>query len=307
MIVIPEIDMPGHFSSAIAAYPEISCLERNIKVSESFGIKFDIACCAKRSTTQFIHDILDELCTLFPDMYFHIGGDEVPSLRWQNCPDCQAKKESLGLKTWAEYQAVFMNEIADYLKLKGKIPIMWNESEPTGLINSNVVWQFWNGKSKNMAQETNLGRKIINSQSVPFYLDLPHSINSIKKIIDTPIVGNEVIKNNVIGVEFPLWSELIPNQKQAEKMTFPRLIVCAQKAWNTKSISYEQFQNDYSSYKRVLRKLNIAPMKDRRAFPKGIYWLCDRVWWERRQLYWSGLYNLIDNIKATNMAKKKAR
>lgn len=88
--VIPEIDMPGHMQSAIACYPELSCFNRSLPVATHWGVKHDILCAGKESTYQFIFDVLDELIPLFPDGYFHLGGDEVVKMRWQLCPHCQA-------------------------------------------------------------------------------------------------------------------------------------------------------------------------------------------------------------------------
>ena len=78
--------MPGHMQSAIACYPELSCFNRSLPVATHWGVKHDILCAGKESTYQFIFDVLDELIPLFPDGYFHLGGDEVVKMRWQLCP-----------------------------------------------------------------------------------------------------------------------------------------------------------------------------------------------------------------------------
>ena len=80
--VIPEIDLPGHSSAIIAAYPELGCYSKSIDVPATYGIKEDILC-PSDSTFQFIKDVMDEVCSLFPGKYIHIGGDEVPTKHWQ--------------------------------------------------------------------------------------------------------------------------------------------------------------------------------------------------------------------------------
>jgi N-acetyl-beta-hexosaminidase len=307
--VIPEIDMPGHFCAAIAAYPELSCFERNIKVSTSFGIKFDVACIAKENTRIFIKKVLDELCDIFTDEYFHIGGDEVPSERWSLCPHCTDLKNKIGCTSWEEYQAVFMNEIYDFLTSKGKTVIMWNEHNPSCIINPNIVWQFWNASERNMAEEVSRGRKIVNSVSVPFYLDLPHSINSVRKIYDSCVIPKNCTRPDyIMGPEFPLWTELVPSQKQAEKMTFPRLICCAQKAWNdTNNLPFDDLKKQLKQHTTMLKKIGIASMNTFRTYPFGAMWLIDRIWWGRRQLYWDGLHNIIDNIRLRKIVAKKTK
>lgn len=96
--VMPEYDIPGHSRSAIACYKDLACFPRDLPVADHWGVKHDVLCVGKESTIQFVKNVIDELCELFPDEYMHIGGDEVPKHRWDLCPHCQAKRKELGLK-----------------------------------------------------------------------------------------------------------------------------------------------------------------------------------------------------------------
>lgn len=307
MTVIPEIDIPGHFSAAIAAYPELACFPRKgLKVAENFGVKYEVACIGKEKTIEFIKDVLDELAEIFTDGYFHIGGDEVPSQRWERCPHCRAKREKLGLKSWAEYQAVFMNEIAAHLKKKGKKTIMWNESHITGLNDKSIIWQYWQGglSEKDIIKEVNSGRTIINSSSNPYYIDLPYSINSLQKVYEFQPAYSEIEdKTQILGIELPLWTELIPDQKQAERMTFPRLIAGAERAWSDGE-DFKDFMSRCTLHEKMLKSEGYKMYSPKRHDPKGLYKLADRIWWGRRVLYWGAISNLTNNAKVEKLAKK---
>ena len=140
--VIPEIEMPGHGSAAIAAYPWLSCFpekpteipknmisnksveeQKNgrIKlVQETWGVFDDIFCAGKDSTFLFLQNVIDEVIPLFPSKYFHIGGDEAPKTHWKQCPNCQKRIKELGLKDEHELQSWFVQRIEKYLNSKGK-------------------------------------------------------------------------------------------------------------------------------------------------------------------------------------------
>lgn len=292
--VIPEIDMPGHFQSALASYPELGCFHRKVKVAENFGIKFDVACLAKSTTMEYVKIIIDELSEIFTDGYFHIGGDEVPSTRWELCKDCQKKFDELGLNNYAEYQAHFMNEVSSYILDKGITPIMWNESEPTGLIDKRVIWECWDidFKSQSFLNEIANGRKIIHTKTEPYYLDLPYSINSLKDVYE---YEPKVFEDNLVGVSTCLWTELVPSVKVARKKTFPRLIAGAERFWSEDK-NYDDFCIRLSAhYKNLLGEFGVKRAPNYKVNPKGVVKLLSRLWWARRMLYWAGLPNLISN------------
>ena len=169
--VIPEIDMPGHMQSAIACYPELSCFNRSLPVATHWGVKHDILCAGKESTYQFIFDVLDELIPLFPDGYFHLGGDEVVKMRWQLCPHCQAFMKKTGLKDEEELQQFFMSRVSRYLKEKGVASMMWNwdSVEATQWLDRDIIWQMC-GMPKNTQAEITAGRRMVTPYLSPTIL-----------------------------------------------------------------------------------------------------------------------------------------
>jgi hexosaminidase len=98
VIVVPEIEMPGHSSSALVAYPELSCTGGPFKVQNTMGISDDVYCPGNEKTFEFLEDVLTEVVELFPSLYIHIGGDECPKKRWEKCPKCQARIKTEGLR-----------------------------------------------------------------------------------------------------------------------------------------------------------------------------------------------------------------
>ena len=127
--IIPEIDMPGHMVAALAAYPELGCTGGPYDVWTIWGVSEDLLCAGNDQTIQFCKDILDEIVAIFPYEYIHIGGDECPKVRWEECPKCQARIEALGLENTSAkspeeaLQGWFMRQMSDHLATYGKTVI----------------------------------------------------------------------------------------------------------------------------------------------------------------------------------------
>ncbi len=167
--VIPEIEMPGHSSAAIAAYPWLSCfpnqptvipknmisnksVEEQTKgriklVQETWGVFDDVFCAGKDSTFKFLENVLDEVIALFPSKYVHIGGDESPKTHWKQCPACQKRMKGLNLKDEHELQSYFVQRIEKYLNSKGKTLIGWDEILEGGLA-PNAQVMSWRGEPR---------------------------------------------------------------------------------------------------------------------------------------------------------------
>lgn len=240
--VIPEVDFPGHFAAAIAAYPNLSCDGEKINVREYFGISPFIACAGKEKTLEFMKDVLREIAELFPSKYFHLGGDEASKAKWLKCPDCQKKMEKLGIKDEDSLQTYVFNELSDYLRGLGKTVICWNDGFSGGKIDENVILQHWKEDSsakKITREELNKGRKIIASPFFKYYLDYPHGMTSLKKTYG--YLPDKDFKNHagqILGVECPLWTEFVATEKRADFMSFPRAFAVAERGWGADSNFY---------------------------------------------------------------------
>lgn len=114
--IIPEIDLPGHCSAILAAYPQLSCSGKPLKVKNTFGVHDRIFCAGKEESYQFLYKLMDEICELFPAEFIHLGGDEVPKTAWHDCPLCNRVMKEKGLGSYENLQAFFMDKVIQYLK-----------------------------------------------------------------------------------------------------------------------------------------------------------------------------------------------
>lgn len=235
VMVIPEIDLPGHTSAITAAYPELCCSGEPGKVESTAGIFPRILCGGEEKVYDFLKELLDEVCGLFPAPYFHIGGDEAPKSEWKKCPKCQAMMKAHGLGNEEELQAHFTARLADLLEAKGKTVIGWNEILASGQMKPSAIAQYWTDQgAKYSAAEIPKGRRFIFSNVSSFYLDYDPAIVTLKGAYqyEPMIPGGESIRpEQVLGLEAPLWTEHVETPERLEELTFPRLAAVAENAW----------------------------------------------------------------------------
>jgi hexosaminidase len=275
MTVIPEIEMPGHFTSAIASYPELGCDGKQIPVATSFGIKSDIACAGKETTYEFIFGVLDEITDLFPSPYIHIGGDEAEKSHWAACPHCQKAMSREGLTDLEELQGYFTNRIIEYLNGKGKKAIVWNESIYSGFLDERAVCHYWSDGviPRRVAGEINRGRETIVSRFTPLYLDYPHAMHSLRAVYEFEPVPEGVkdeFRQKIMGVETPLWTEFIEDREQIDYLSFPRVCAASELSWTRPRFrKYDNFLRRLRSFQRYLDFLDVkyAPLFE--ADPAG--------------------------------------
>ena len=142
--VIPEIEMPGHALAALAAYPDLSCAGGPFEVGRQWGVYDDVYCAGNEKVFEFLEDVLDEVVTLFPGEFVHIGGDECPKTRWEACEKCQQRITDERLKDEHELQSYFIQRMERYLNSKGKKIIGWDEILEGGLA-PNAAVMSWRG------------------------------------------------------------------------------------------------------------------------------------------------------------------
>jgi hexosaminidase len=260
--VIPEVDMPGHFTAAIASYSYLGCENKEIRVSESFGIHADIACAGKEATYEFCKDVLKEVFDLFPSKFIHLGGDEALKMKWINCPDCQQKMKENNLKNEEELQGYFMNRMTEFAKENGKTVINWNDGLIGGNMDESVILQYWKesklGKEI-LFREASNGRKIIMSPFYAYYMDYPYGMTGLKKTYNYEVAKE--FEKGVIGLEAPLWAEYVADNEKLHYMIFPRLIAVAERAWS-KENRYSDFIGRLEEYYNYLDTININYAKD---------------------------------------------
>lgn len=285
--VVPELNLPGHFSAILAAYPELSCTAESVPVRSSFGIFDVIACAGKPTTYDFIYALLDELCTLFPAPYFHIGGDEAPKSSWKTCPHCQQTIKENGLADEDELQVFMTNKIATYLAQKNKRAVVWYSTRIKNL-NPDVIVQYWAFiKNGDIKAEIAKGRQAIASKCSDVYLDYPYAKIPLKKIYETtPYIkefagADDNWKQQVLGIEAPLWTEWVYDREKLDFNCFPRLCALAEVAWSSKkNKNYKQFLNRLMSFDLILKALGVNTAQLNIAKAKNYFKRLDdiRLW-----------------------------
>ena len=258
--VIPEIDMPGHMLAALAAYPELGCTGGPYEVGHKWGVYKDVLCLGKESTYKFVQDVIDEVVEIFPAKYFHIGGDESPTVMWEKCPKClqKAKDENTDIKHLQQY---FTNRVEKYLNSKGKSIIGWDEILE-GKINQSATIMSWRGVEPGL-KAAKQGHDVIMTPSSHVYFDHyqakdtkhePDAIGGcspVEKVYSyepLPDTLSAEAKNRIKGVQANLWTEYIPFTTQAEYMVLPRMAALAEVQWTP--VAKKNF-DDFS--KRALR------------------------------------------------------
>ena len=250
--VIPEIDMPGHFKSAIDNYPFLSCTNE-----AGWGQSFSKpACLGKETSYEFVKNILKEIADLFPSEYIHIGGDEVNIKSWEVCANCQKVIKDNHLKDEHELQSFFNRDIEAFLKTKGKKLIGWDEIVEGGLSKDATMmwWRNWAPKMRNIAAEN--GNNMIITPDFEYYFDFTNEATPLDKVYNYEPIPESFTKEQskyVLGVQANLWSERIPNFKRLQYQAFPRLLGLAESAWISKeNKDFENFQNRMNlQYKRL--------------------------------------------------------
>ena len=253
--VIPEIEMPAHAMSAIAAYPELSCHKRPIGVpSGAVWPITDIYCAGQEETFDFIEEVLTEVLALFPSQYIHVGGDEATHTEWEHCPKCQLRMKEHQLKNVHQLQSYFIKRIDDFLISKGRTLVGWDEIMDGGLAENAVVmnWRGIEVGKKALAQ----GNPIVltsdcyidNYQGLPDYEPQANGgYLPLKKLYNynlekEALADASVEKSKVLGTQANLWAEHVGSTEHSEYMLFPRLLALAEISWtNDKLKDWDSF------------------------------------------------------------------
>lgn len=265
--VIPEIEMPGHSTAALAAYPEYSCTRQALTVPTTWGVFKDIYCVGNPETFTFLQHVLDEVMALFSSSYVHIGGDETPKDRWKACDTCQALMHGQGLKDEEGLQSYFIKHMQSYLVGKGKTLIGWDEILEGGA-DKNAIIEIWRGDDEARKALLNGNRIIV---AGPFYVDAPLDRLTVSDIYHTAITGrtssagqgDDTVfaehRAQILGGEAPLWSERA-NPLNAESKLYPRLLALAENLWSGThdDAAYADFEHRLQAQYRWLDARQVA-------------------------------------------------
>jgi len=244
VMVIPEIEMPGHTSEVLAAYPHLSCTGGPFTVATGvYWPNVDIFCAGNDSVFVFLEEVLGEVMELFPGPYVHIGGDEADKRRWRECEKCQARIRAEGLRDEDELQSYFVKRIERVVTAGGKRLIGWDEILEGGLPPRATVMS-WRGVEGGI-DAARQGHDVIMTPVSHCYFDYyqgdpefePEAIGgytTLKKVYSFEPLPSELSieeSNHVLGAQGNVWTEYIPTPSHAEYMSLPRMAALAEVVW----------------------------------------------------------------------------
>lgn len=279
IVIVPEIDMPGHMLAALASYPELGCTGGPYDVWGQWGISEDVLCLGKEETYTFLEKVFDEVCELFPSEYIHIGGDECPKVRWTTCPHCQAKIAELNIPEDAKFapeyylQSYVTKRIEEYLAQKGRKVIGWDEILE-GEISPNAAVMSWRGVSGG-EEAVKLGHKVVMTPHTHMYLDYyqtsdpkarePFGIGGflpVEKVYSFEPFSEEMTdeqKSLILGVQANLWTEYVVSDEHLEHMLLPRICAVSEVQWcKPENKDYDRFTTNMSHMFNILDKAGYA-------------------------------------------------
>lgn len=247
--VVPEVDMPGHFVAAMVAYPELSCDPKaDRKVWDHGGVSRDVLNVANPAAVKLGEDVIDQLAELFPYPYIHIGGDECPTVAWENNADCRALMEKEGMKNPRQLQNRFIKQMADRAAKHGKKLYVWNEAlteegaDSAMLKNIDATVFCWVGVPQAVKKATSNGLGAIFTPIGPYYINRRQSRDAapgagpgnddVKRTYTTvPFTTAVGSKDNCLGVQGTFWTEHVSDPDYMEYLALPRLIAIAEAGW----------------------------------------------------------------------------
>ena len=273
--VIPEIDLPGHMLAALTAYPELGCTGGPYEVERTWGVFDDVLCPGKEHTFTFLEDVLTEVMELFPSKYIHIGGDECPKVRWEECPDCQNRIKELGLKD-AEHKKEFYLQsyvtarVEKFLNDHGRSIIGWDEILE-GELAPNATVMSWRGMQGGI-EAAKMNHDVIMTPTTYCYFDYyqtqfiddePFGIGGyvpvelVYSFEPAPDILTKEQKQHILGAQANLWTEYIKTSEHVEYMLLPRLAALSEVQWmQPDKKDYDEFLTRLPQLTLLYDKLN---------------------------------------------------
>lgn len=267
--VIPEIEMPGHASAAIAAYPQLSCFpdeatthKPNVtwsgdstgkQVQQSWGVYSDVFS-PSEYTFQFLENVLEEIMQLFPSKFIHIGGDECPKDNWKRSPFCQQLIRDKNLKDEHGLQSYFIQRIEKYLNSKGRQIIGWDEILEGGLA-PNATVMSWRGEAGGI-EAAKQKHKVIMTPGAWVYFDHSQTnkedsvtiggYTTVQKVYGyepIPAALSNEEQQYVLGAQANVWTEYMKTPGKVEYMIFPRMSALSEVLWTAPELkSWPEFE-----------------------------------------------------------------
>jgi hexosaminidase len=266
--IVPEIEMPGHSSAAIASYPWLGTTGEKIQVPVKFGILDYVYDISNPKVYEFLTDVLDEVMELFPSEVIHIGGDEVRYGQWQKSESISSYMKENNLSSYAGLQVFFTNRISHYLESKGRRMMGWNEilgqnihkyqsekeSNPGRQLAKGTIVHFWTGNLDFAIEAAGNGYAIVNSLMNDTYISLDYKKLPLSKAYTFEPIPEGLapaFHDKILGVGCELWGEHLSTTGHMQWMTFPRIAAYAEVGWSEKeNKNYERFLQALTKFRK---------------------------------------------------------
>jgi hexosaminidase len=249
--IVPEIDMPGHTNAALASYPELNKSGKATELYTGIEVGFSSLDTHKELTYKFIDDVIRELAALTPGEYIHIGGDESHA-------------------TKIEDYIPFINRVQDIVEAHGKKVLGWDEIALSTL-KPNTIVQYW-ALAENAVKGVEQGAKVLMSPAKNAYLDMQYDSVSTFGLHwaayievdkgynwDPANLVPEIKRENIVGIEAPLWSETVSNRFEAEYLIFPRLLGYAEIGWTPAELrNWDEYKVRLANHGERMEAMNIS-------------------------------------------------
>ena len=261
VMIVPEIELPGHSTAALTAYPELACptWPEKIENAHSYSSYPCVYCAGNEKSFAFLEDVLTEVMELFPSPIIHIGGDECIKSYWKKCPHCQARMKAEGLNSEDELQSYFIKRMERFLNEKGRRMMGWTEIVKGGLAPGAMLQSWLDPNVAVMA--ANNGHDVIMSTHGNCYLNyLGLSLEKCYSFEPTPAELTGEAAKHILGVEPCLWG--FP-QHRHDELIFPRVCAFAEVGWSPQeSRDWAGFTARLKLHGRRLDELGIDYCRD---------------------------------------------
>ena len=285
--IVPEIDIPGHMRSAIAAYPHLTCFPENIKercAHSDWGISTDVLCMGNDETVAFLEKVFDFVCDVFPSEVIHIGGDECPRLSWEKCPKCQARMKKEGFTEAGQLQGWITRKMAAHLAKRGRRIMGWDEiladDAPKSAIGQSWRTQSGNGAGTTLvggAEAARLGYDMVMTPHTETYYDYyqgleedpfqyPGGMIPLARAYKFDPCDGVVpeARKHILGSQAQMWSEYIWNEYDLAWKMWPRACAMSEVLWTgPEKKDFDGFMKRLATHRRRLIKMgvNCAPLR----------------------------------------------
>ncbi|MCR5579498.1 MAG: beta-N-acetylhexosaminidase [Prevotella sp.] len=276
--IVPEIDMPGHMLAALASYPELGCTGGPYQVGHYWGVYKDVLCIGNPKVYQFVEDVLTEVMGLFPSEVIHIGGDEAPSDRWQQCEKCKdaylkdalegrlgadmtSAREMPEFDISATYQRLFTQRVFNFLASKGRRALGWDEILDG--CPQDAMIMSWRGSAPG-AKAAEAGHDVVMTPTTHCYFDYQQvedtefepsrcggfiPIERVYALDPAPDTLSVAARQHILGTQANLWSEYMTTESMVEYQALPRMSALAEVQWTKPE------RKDYEAFKERLTRL----------------------------------------------------